>query len=101
MEIIIRQAWHRDGYHIWLMNDRRIAKPLNIEFGEQQEHSAFQLPDPTLFVTRMEFQKLRQSIASEALANGFSELVNPFKDQMAAMKYHLEDMRTLVFKEPK
>lgn len=100
MRLIIRQAWDRDAYQIWLMKDKRIAKPFEIEFGEPQESDAFELPPPSIWIRREDFTALRQSIASEALANGFTELVNPFKDQMTAIKYHLEDMRRLVFEPP-
>ena len=102
MRIIIREAWDRNGYNLWLMKDGRIAKPFAMEFGEQRdENSAWMLPDPSLFIRREEFIQLRQSIASEALANGFTELVNPFRDQLSAVKYHLEDMRKLVFEPPR
>jgi hypothetical protein len=101
VRFILREAWNRRGYNIWLTQETgsgyRVAKPVIIEFGDAQD-GAFMLPDPTLFLRPEEFTTLRQSLNDELIANGMMKDPVRLVGELEATKKHLEDMRSLTFK---
>jgi hypothetical protein len=97
MKLIIRHAFDRAGFHIWLLhetpNGYRVAKPITIELGEENMNGAFLLPEPTMFLGHYEFKALKKSVEDELINSGLKK-EGGYLD--ATIK-HLEDMRALVF----
>lgn len=102
MKLIIRPAFNRTGYHVWLLqetgNGYRVAKPLNIELSDERTDEAFLLPEPTLFLTLQELNQLKASVESEMIAGGFKVGGERLDGILEATRKHLDDMRRLVFK---
>src|SRR4051812_14322346 len=100
MKIIIRQAWNRRGYNVWLYREDGstvyLAKPFEITFEETGHDGATLLPDPSLELTEREFNEFKTSLVTELQSNG---LLDPGAAETArelkAVRYHLEDMRSL------
>ena len=89
------------GYSIWITKEKmdgtpQLALPLNLDFkdvilGEPEP--------PTLQLPRYTADEFLSGFATALATSGFKadELKN-VNQQIDAMKYHLEDMRRLVFK---
>lgn len=101
MRLVIRQAWSRNGFDIWLLKERGpngywVAKPTAFEFVEKDE--TFMLPEPTFSINRHEYESLTKSITDEMISNGFAKSSALLDGELKATKVHLDDMRKLVFK---
>lgn len=100
MRIVLRKSWSRRGYDIWLFqNHTHVAKPIKLEFEETGD--GYLLSEPTLQVSSEQWHMLRDSLKEELVANGFQPKADVLEGELKATKIHLDDMRTLVFKEIK
>lgn len=87
------------AFDIWIFNERdELAQPMELtwvpvdEFGMHQE--------PSLRLPRMDGELLFQALAAKLDQNGYRpDSLAQLQGTMEAQKYHLEDMRRLVFKE--
>ncbi len=99
--VIIRQAWDRDGYNIWLMRESELGKqlvePFTLKLREPVQSDAFLLPEPSVFLRTMEFQSMRKSFEEEMIANGWSKDRAALEGELKATEKHLDDMRKLTF----
>lgn len=77
---------------------RKIASPLKFHFNEPKDGD---IVEPTFSIPEILSKELLQSLADELFKLGIKPLSQlPLENEMAAVKYHLEDMRNLVFKRP-
>lgn len=101
MRLIIRKAWNRLGYHVWIAEDMQhgtsIAKPVTLEFGEPFKSEAFELPEPTLYLNYRNWDSLKKSACDEMIAEGIIKDPARIQGELEATKKHLEDMKRLVF----
>ena len=93
------------GYAIWVTNQLpneaiQLAKPVELQFSPVDYSAAY--PEPTLRLYGADADDFLRGFANALVASGFKtdELGN-VNQEIVAIKYHLEDMRTLVFKKPK
>lgn len=74
-----------------------VVKPVKIEFVEIDESSAI---DPTIKLSMNNSHNFLQSLADAIDEYGIRPSKKPpLENELSAVKYHLEDMRKLVFKE--
>ena len=88
------------GYDIWVTSEAKdgslgLAKPILFEFEEIKEgvwsHPTFQL-------SARDADEFLSSFATALSRSGFkSDELKNTENQISAIKYHLEDMRSLVF----
>lgn len=101
MRILIRQSWARAGYDIWLLKERgpdlwSVAQPTDFVF--EDKDGSFMLPEPTIKISRHDYEGIRKSLEDELISNGFLKSSAFLDGELKATKAHLEDMRTLVLK---
>ncbi len=104
MKCTIRQAVNRNGFSIWFYKDDGeriwVAKPFEITFEEKPRDYAWELPEPSIFVRRPDFDELKASLIEELAANGIIDAsVKETQRELKATKYHLEDMRKMFLRE--
>ena len=103
---MIRVEIERDasirGYDIWITRERpdsgiQLAKPIEFEFCDAEIGI---LEQPTIRLSGRNSDDFLRGFATALSASGFKvdELKN-VNEQISAIKYHLEDMRALVFKK--
>lgn len=98
MRIVIRDLFHTGKVGIWVFDDhgKTVAAPTKMEFVHLGE--GYQLPDPTFEINQAHLHSLIQSGSSELEMSSLGKALMPNRDkQLEALKYHLEDMRKLVF----
>ena len=103
IRVIMQRDFTRDGVAVFIVNESvdgqiSLAQPVDLTF-VKTEHGVV-WPEPTLF-----FGEFRQghdflsSMATELIRLGFApDALKDSKSELTATKYHLEDMRSLVFK---
>ena len=91
--IMVRNDPVRRLYNIWVTNvtDRHIAYATNIEFKVVEEGSL--IPEPLLNLDETD----AQGLMNELWKAGVRPTEEGTIGQLEAVKYHLEDMRSLVF----
>ncbi len=98
----VKLNWSEEfyGMSLWIIEDmpnqRLVAKPVELVF-EPLEIGL--LPDPTLKFSSSKGTEFLSSLADALAASGI--IANSLKtneQQIEAIKYHLEDMRRLIFK---
>lgn len=108
MRLVIRDLFCKKAYGIWIIEDRIIqgvrqsfvAKPCKLSFEERPECQAF--PEPTFEIEDHHIHELITSGTMEIEMSGLGkQLTSTHKAEIDAMKYHLEDMRRLVFERNK
>lgn len=74
---------------------RYVAKPVQLEYVEVDRGDA---PEPTLALGEYESTPFLKAIVNECMEKGITpDVIEPLKNVLDATKYHLEDMRKLVF----
>ncbi len=107
MKIIIREAFNRNGFSFWLYQEDgnvcRVVAPVLLTFGKDlPANYAWELPEPTGFIRRSEFNELKNSVIEEMTRSGFLDPgAADTAKELKATKYHLEDMRMLALPERK
>ena len=106
IKFIIREAWNRRGFNIWIINEIEnhryfFAEPFEIKFSDKPQDGASILPEPTFFLKDCDFQTIRTSVINELTQSGIEPLAIAKEAELKATKYHLEDFRRLVFEENK
>lgn len=100
LRLIVRHAINRHGYNVWLLRDdghaMRFAQPVEFTFGDPKDDS-FLMPEPTLFLPLQDFNMIADSVRNEMIANGLQPSAALLEGELKATKYHLNDMRRLVF----
>ena len=105
MKIYITPNNWQDTFEIYIVEEhngkRYIAEPMELKF---KEHTEGEVTKPSISISRVFGKETNflQSL-SDALANAGYEpkSVEENKGELKATKFHLEDMRKLVFKELK
>lgn len=100
MRLAIRDLFATRSVGIWLFDDHQktVAKPIMLEMEPIKE--GYQLPEPTLTIESLHLMNLLSSGATELEISTLGRSLMPNRDkELSALKYHLEDMRKLVFKE--
>ena len=98
---ITTNAW-ADTHDIYIIeeghNKRYVAKPMNLEFVELNEH---EVSEPSIKISRVFGKETNflQALSDALDKAGYSPItVEENKGELKATKVHLEDMRKLVFK---
>ncbi len=90
------------GYAIWITNDRpdgktQLAKPVQFEFVDDDPGVN---AEPTICLPGRDSDDFLRGFATALAASGFkADELKHIDQQISALKYHLEDMRKLVFKD--
>lgn len=99
---IERDYSRRDGFNIWIIEyDGKgasyVAEPIDLSF-KKSGGAEFMLPEPTLRISGPKGPEIMRALAEGLLqVNIIPENKLNSNKQIEAMKYHLEDMRKLVF----
>lgn len=102
MRIHVQKVMYKDSYDFLIMEERQgrrfIAKPFLLE--EMKEGGYIQ--DPTFSVRGNEGEIFLQELVNQAWDLGIRpRYARETEPQVEAIKFHLEDMRSLVFKKGK
>ena len=75
-----------------------LCEPLELTF--TRDYDLSKLPEPTFRFNRKDGHDFLQGLAQALAENGFKpDELKAYDKQVEATKYHLEDMRSLVFKK--
>jgi len=105
MKVKINYDEDWDVVNVWFYERKdngytEVVKPMNLIV--QSMEIADKLPEPTLRLERGRATEFLQSLAEALVASGFKpDEIKVQNKQIEAMKYHLEDMRKIVFKGAK
>lgn len=100
IKIFFDTAYDFGGIRLWI-TDRdhdgrvlRVAKPFTLVWAD---HDVEARPEPTIVLHQIEGTHIIRDFIAEAEKAGFKMPKVPEQGELAAVKYHLEDMRRLVF----
>jgi len=99
--VIIRYDEEFAGLNIWFVHKEgginSIVSPFNMEIRTTVEPGVI-LPEPTIRLTEIHAKQFLQGLANALAMSGFRPDELKAKDsELKATKYHLEDMRKIVF----
>lgn len=93
-----------DGLKVWLINtrpdgSREIVHPIDITY--TREYLPYEcFPEPTFHFNGDEGRQILQGFAEGLVQNGFKpDELKASDKELAAVRYHLEDMRGIALKE--
>lgn len=100
IETRIERSWAKDGFDLWIFkranNKCYLAEPINLKFKEMPE--TFVLPSPTIEMHYDFAIDFLRSMAEELKRHGYNVFEpDAISKELKSTKYHLEDMRKLVF----
>lgn len=102
MRIAIRDLFQSAEVGIWLFDDtsKTCAKPINIVMEPLKD--SWIMPEPTMRISSVQLISLINSGSTELEMSTLGKALMPNRDkQLDALKYHLEDMRSIVFRGKK
>ena len=103
--VIIKYAPEWDGVNVWLVhkagNQKTVVNSVDLTMTTTLEPN-LEPPEPTLRFNGHDSTQFLQGLTDGLVEAGFKpDAIKVADERVEAIKYHLEDMRKLVFKEDK
>ncbi len=103
--VIIKYSPEWKGVSVWLVhrqgNEETVVHPMNLEQTTTLEPGV-EPPEPTLRFVGHSAEQFLQGLTDGLVEAGFKpDAIKVSDERLKATDYHLEDMRALVFKDPK
>uniref|UniRef100_A0A6M3IR13 Uncharacterized protein n=1 Tax=viral metagenome TaxID=1070528 RepID=A0A6M3IR13_9ZZZZ len=101
--VVLRLDEERDGLRMWIIKQdldgtREVVAPIDLEVRKEYKFGEM-FPEPTLFFDSFSAHQFLQGLVNGLVENGYKpDEIKAHDKEVEAMKYHLEDMRKLVFK---
>lgn len=102
-QAIVRYDADFGGVAIWLVNQtvgkREVVRPIDLTITSELK-PYLEAPEPTFRLSGHQAEQFLQSLAEGLVLSGFKpDELKVANETLRATKYHLEDMRKLVFEE--